>query len=39
VGAVIAGFVYRTELEGEKMEPPVTGRVTAEDANVSKAFA
>jgi aquaporin Z len=27
VGAVIAGLVYRTALESEKTEPPITGRV------------
>ncbi|HEU4618492.1 MAG TPA: aquaporin Z [Gammaproteobacteria bacterium] len=26
VGAAIAGFVYRTVLEGERVEPPVVGR-------------
>ncbi len=26
VGAAIAGFVYRALLEGERLEPPVTGR-------------
>jgi aquaporin Z len=27
VGAAIAGFVYKAVLEGERVEPPVTGRV------------
>lgn len=27
VGAAIAGFTYRTFLEGERIEPPITGRV------------
>ncbi len=31
VGAVIAGFVYKAVLEGERAEPPITGRVAAED--------
>ncbi len=31
IGAAIAGFVYRAVLEGEKAEPPVTGRVSADD--------
>ena len=26
VGAAIAGFVYRSLLEGERLEPPVSGR-------------
>ena len=39
VGAVIAGLVYRTALEGEKTEPPITGRVTAEESAAPKAFA
>ena len=26
VGAVIAGFVYKSVLEGDRVEPPVTGR-------------
>ena len=28
VGAAIAGVVFRTFLEGERIEPPVTGRAT-----------
>lgn len=28
VGAAIAGFVYRTLFEGERVEPPITGRPT-----------
>jgi aquaporin Z len=40
VGAAIAGFVYRAVLEGEKAEPPVTGRVSADDSrDAPKAFA
>jgi aquaporin Z len=39
VGAAIAGLVYRTVLESEKREPPVTGRVTAEESATPKAFA
>lgn len=40
VGAAIAGFVYRGLLEGEKAEPPVTGRVDAENPSPApKAFA
>lgn len=35
VGAAIAGFVYKAVLEGEKAEPPVTGRVTAEDPSAA----
>ncbi len=27
VGAVVAGFTYKTILEGERSEPPITGRV------------
>jgi aquaporin Z len=27
VGAAIAGVTYKTLLEGERMEPPVSGRV------------
>ncbi len=27
IGAAIAGFTYKTFLEGERVEPPVTGRV------------
>ncbi|MFL6548640.1 MAG: aquaporin Z [Povalibacter sp.] len=29
IGAAIAGFVYKTVLEGERIEPPITGRVEA----------
>ena len=29
IGAAIAGFVYKAVLEGERAEPPVTGRVSA----------
>ncbi|MGZ8993313.1 MAG: aquaporin Z [Burkholderiaceae bacterium] len=29
IGAAIAGFVYKAVLEGERAEPPVTGRVGA----------
>lgn len=39
VGAAIAGWVYRTALESEKAEPPVTGRVTGEESATPKAFA
>jgi aquaporin Z len=39
VGAAIAGLVYRTALESEKTEPPITGRVTAEESTAPKAFA
>jgi aquaporin Z len=28
VGAVVAGFVYKSVLEGDRVEPPVTGRAT-----------
>lgn len=35
-GALIAGFVYRSVLEGELAEPPVTGRVNAEDSTASR---
>jgi aquaporin Z len=38
-GAAIAGLVYRTALESEKTEPPITGRVTAEESATPKAFA
>ncbi len=31
VGAMVAGFVYKAVLEGEKTEPPVTGRVSADE--------
>jgi len=27
IGAAIAGFTYKTFLEGERLEPPITGRV------------
>jgi aquaporin Z len=40
IGAAIAGFVYRAVLEGEKAEPPVTGRVDTDDSRATpKAFA
>jgi aquaporin Z len=26
IGAAIAGFVYKAVLEGDRVEPPVTGR-------------
>jgi aquaporin Z len=29
IGATAAGFVYKTVLEGERVEPPVTGRTPA----------
>lgn len=29
VGAAMAGFVYKTILEGERQEPPVTGRIAS----------
>jgi aquaporin Z len=29
IGAAIAGFTYKTFLEGKRIEPPVTGRVDA----------
>src|SRR4051812_36053115 len=29
IGAAVAGFVYKTVLEGERIEPPITGRVEA----------
>jgi aquaporin Z len=28
VGAVIAGFVYKSVLEGDRVEPPVSGRAS-----------
>jgi len=31
VGAAIAGFVYRNVLETERVEPPISGRVVADD--------
>jgi aquaporin Z len=31
-GATLAGFVYRRVLESERAEPPISGRVTTEDA-------
>lgn len=40
VGALVAGFVYKAVLEGQRDEPPVTGTVTAQDPNAPpKAFA
>lgn len=33
LGAAIAGFTYRTLLEGERAEPPITGRVEDVDQN------
>ncbi|NLG77019.1 MAG: aquaporin Z [Xanthomonadaceae bacterium] len=35
VGAAIAGLVYKAVLEGEKAEPPVTGRVSEEESSGS----
>lgn len=29
IGAAVAGFTYKTFLQGERLEPPVTGRVRA----------
>jgi len=29
VGAAVAGFTYKTVFEGERSEPPITGRVGA----------
>jgi aquaporin Z len=29
IGAIAAGFVYKSVLEGERVEPPVTGRTPA----------
>ena len=36
VGAAIAGFFYKAVLEGEKEEPPVTGRVETPPAGVRR---
>ena len=33
LGAAIAGFTYKTLLEGERAEPPITGRVEEVDQN------
>ena len=33
LGAAIAGFTYKTLLEGERAEPPITGRVEDVDQN------
>jgi aquaporin Z len=40
VGAAIAGFVYKAVLEGEREEPPITGRTSAESKGATpKAYA